>query len=112
MKKTKLPKIVVIAILSLITAIVWAFFDITRSFIKKPDTKVEGSIIEPIDPTLDVETLTLLEGATFFEEGQVVETINPSPSAEPSSQPTTSPTLEPSPEASASDQTQVESPTP
>lgn len=108
MKKTKLPKIVVIAIFSLITAIVWAFFDISRSFIKKPDIKVEEAVIEPLDPTLDVDTLTLLEGATFFEEGQIVETVAPSPSVEPSATSTPAPTLEPSPEASDSGQTQGE----
>lgn len=92
MKKQKLPTIVVIAILTLITTLLWAFFDITRAFLKKPDIKVEASTIVPIDPSLDLETLNLLQSATFFEEGQVAEIVIPSAS------PTAEPIIEPSPE--------------
>lgn len=90
MKKQKLPTIVVIAILTLITAILWAFFDITRAFFKKPDIKVETEAISPLDPKLDLETLSLVQSAKFFEEGQVADIVRSvSPTPEPT--PTTTP---------------------
>lgn len=89
--KQKLPRIVIIAILTLITATIWAFFDITRVLVKKPDTKVEESAIVPLDPKLDTETLNTLQSSTFFEEGQVPDIV---PATEPSPEATPEPTLE------------------
>ena len=103
MKREKLPRIVVIAILSLVTALIWAFFDITRAFFKKPETKVEATTLSPLTPTLDLETLSSIQNAKFFEEGQVQEVVTPTttiPSTEPTSTPI--PNDSPTPEATTS----------
>lgn len=103
MKKEKLPRIVVIAILSLVTALIWAFFDITRAFFKKPETKVEATTLSPLNPNLDLETLNTIQNAKFFEEGQVQENIvqtSPSPTTEPTTPPVSNES--PAPEATTS----------
>lgn len=95
--KQKLPKIIIIAILSLITALVWAFFDITRAIFKKPDVKVEEITVVPVDPNLDIDTLNSLQNSIFFEEGEVNEVLTPpSPEAEPIPEPISEPTTDPS----------------
>lgn len=83
MKKQKLPKIIMIAVFSLVTALVWAFSDILRSLTKPQEISVPENVLTPLDPTLNQDALTKIQGATFFEAGQVNEaTLLPSPEPE------------------------------
>lgn len=88
MKKRKLPRIVVLAIFSLATALVWAFSDILRSLTKPQEIEVAEGVLEPLDPTLNSDAITKMQNSIFFEEGQVSENIvQPSPSPEAISEP-------------------------
>ncbi len=85
--KKKYPRILVLAILSLVTALVWAASDIVRSFFfKKPETKVSDEILAPINPTLDKDTLNAVQNALYFDPNQIVSSnVNPSSTPGPSS---------------------------
>lgn len=91
MKKTNLPSLVTISILTVITVIFWIIFSIIRIFTTEPDIKVASEVLEPIDPTLDTETLNNVQGRTFFSTGQTILTL-PSPLPEVSPSPTATPT--------------------
>ena len=99
MKVKKLPNIVVIGIFTLVTALIWGASDLFRSLSKKPETKVSDEVLEPIDPTLDQETLGKIQNTLFFDAGQIPNLPSPSPSPEAASP---SPTEAPSTSASAS----------
>lgn len=95
MKNIKAPKLVTIAILSLITAVFWVGFEIFRAFTVKPEPPVEATIISPINPTLDVATLSSLQDKVFFEESQISEIVVATPIPIPEATPI--PTVEPTP---------------
>lgn len=101
MKGKKLPKIVLIGILTLVTAFVWVASDLLRNFSKKPETKVPEEILEPVNPSLDQETLGKIESALFFDASQIPTLPSPSPSQEPEPTPTPEPSPSPTPEPSS-----------
>lgn len=57
MKNTKLPSLVVLMILTVITVLFWISFSIYRSFAKTVDTPVEAKYTAPIVPSLDLKTV-------------------------------------------------------
>lgn len=66
MKKTKLPALVTIAILTLITAIFWVFFSAYRLISRTPPLSVPQEIIKPIDPNLNPDILDNLDKKIHF----------------------------------------------
>ncbi len=60
MKNKKLPSIVVLMILTLITAIFWMMFSVYRSFTKPATVLVPEEVINQITPKLDTETIELI----------------------------------------------------
>ncbi len=109
MKNIKAPKLVTIAVLTLITAVFWAGFEVYRIFTQKPTPPVPQTIINPINPTLDQNTLNSLQGRMYLDESQIGQTIatTPAPVAQPTPPPAPTPnaspsaTLSPSPVASS-----------
>lgn len=89
MKKEKTPKIVSLAILTLITSVLWIFFAVYRSITKKEEPKAVTDVIIPLTPTLDSKTITQIETRVYVEEGQIPQTVIPS------NQKTPTPTLKP-----------------
>lgn len=61
MKNSKLPSIVVLFILSMITLLFWTSFSIYRVFTAKPATQVSNDVILKVDPRLDTVTLDQIE---------------------------------------------------
>ncbi|MFZ3301712.1 MAG: hypothetical protein WA152_03305 [Microgenomates group bacterium] len=60
MKNKKLPSIVALMILTLITAIFWMMFSVYRSFTKPAPVTVPEEVVNQINPRLDTETIELM----------------------------------------------------
>ena|SRR5260221_261252 len=99
MKKLKTPTAVTTGVLTLITIIFWAGFELYRAFTIKPTPTVPAEIMNPLDPSLDTKSLDGLGQKLFIPETQinnvVVGTSTPAPT--PSPIPTNSPTPIPTP---------------
>ena len=99
--KNKVPKLVTIAVLTLITVVFWAFFGAYRALLEVPKIEVDEKILEPVNPTLDTKSLLKLETRIFIPEDEVeqlvgqIEAQKPSPSPSPTASATPSPTLGP-----------------
>ena len=82
--KKPLPKIVVFAVLTVITTFVWIGFEVYRTLTKDPSPSVPPEIIAELDPNLDTETLARLTQGVHLEESQIQDTeITNIDSAEP-----------------------------
>ena len=57
MKKTKLPSLIVLLILTVITALFWISFSIYKVFVSDTVIDIPEAVITQFDPTLDVKTL-------------------------------------------------------
>lgn len=62
MKNLKLPNLISILILTLLTAIVWISLSIYRAFTIKPAPVVPQEVSEPLTPTLDTDTINQIKG--------------------------------------------------
>ncbi|MFZ5932483.1 MAG: hypothetical protein ACOYT7_00115 [Patescibacteria group bacterium] len=104
MKKSKVPSLVTIAILTTITVLFWVGFSVYRIFTDEPEPNVPGEILEPVSPTLDSETIDKIQGRIFFGEQEVQTQIllpSPTPTESPTASPTASPTPTPTPTPTA-----------
>lgn len=101
MKKDKTPNYINIGILTVITTISWIFFSAYRTLTAKPTPNVPAKVLASLNPTLDTEKISQIEGRTFYEEGQAqglnVATPTPTPTIEPTPTPIPSPTPIPIP---------------
>jgi len=107
MNKSKLPSYVSIAIMTAITSVFWVFFGVYRTFTTKPAPKVSGEILEAVNPELDRNTISEIQGRIFFEESQIPQTVisqTPQPTIAPTEAPTASPSATPTASPSASPQ--------
>ena len=113
MKKEKTPKIVSLAILTLITSVLSIFFSLYRLFTEKSDIKVSAEIIEPLSPNLNEKVISEIENRVFIEQNQIPdniitkepvpnETEKQSPSPEPTGQQLEQGEAEPEPTATTS----------
>ncbi len=104
-KKSKLPNLVSILILTVLTSIMWISFSVYRAVTTKPAANVSQVISEPLTPTLDTETINKIESSLYLGSDQIPQSIvtqtivAPTPTNAPvvSPEPTSQPTLEPSP---------------
>lgn len=71
MKKSKVPNLVVVAILTVITIVSWIGFDTYRHFAQESKTIVPKTILAPINPELDIQALSELEQSYFIDEDQI-----------------------------------------
>ncbi|HJY98319.1 MAG TPA: hypothetical protein VJ227_01245 [Patescibacteria group bacterium] len=94
MRKKKLPSLVTVLVLTLVTALSWVGFSIYRAFTTESPPSVAEEILSPLTPTLDQETIQKIEGALYFNDSQIPEltttqavtpapTVGPLPTAEP-----------------------------
>ena len=119
MKKTKTPTLVTSAVLTLITVLFWAGFQVYRSLTVKPAPTVPSAILSPLDPTLDTASLDNIQSRIFLDDTQignnalqgtsVAATSTPIPVATVSAIPVASASATP---VSTSSATPVPSPTP
>lgn len=61
MKNKKLPSIVVLMILTLITAVFWMMFSVYRSFTKPASISIPEEVTNQLIPRLDTETIELVK---------------------------------------------------
>lgn len=109
MKKNKLPSLVVILILTLITVIMWISFNIYRSLTAKPAPAVPLEISEPLTPSLDTQTLNELNSKLYLNQSQIPEAV---PTVQATTIPTTTPEVLPTATPISSPTTATESATP
>ena len=64
MHKNKLPGLVVLMILTLITVAFWISFNIYRSFTTNPAIDVSEKILLEITPKFDKETIEIMKSRT------------------------------------------------
>lgn len=74
-EKKELPKLVVFAILTLITALSWVGFEIYRALTVKPDPVVPPEVILELNPELDLQTLEGLVNKVYLEDAEIGETV-------------------------------------
>lgn len=101
MKKSHAPTSVTTAILTLITIMFWAGFEIYHSITNKPVPPVSAEIINPVDPTLDTNTLNSLLGRTFLIDNDIrnvqISSQTPTPAPSPTEVPVATESGNPSP---------------
>lgn len=90
MKKTKLPNLVAILVLTLITVVMWVSFSIYRAFSIKPTPAVSEEVLKPLSPVLDIETINLVESRIFIDDSQIPENVVTGP-AQPINKPESTP---------------------
>lgn len=94
MKKEKLPSLISVLILTLITVVMWVSFDVYRAITKAPESIVSAEITKTLNPTLDQESIKMVESRTLLDDSQIPEDIISS-SPIPRIIATPEPTLEP-----------------
>jgi hypothetical protein len=93
MNKTKLPKLIPILILTLITVVMWVFLDIVRALKQTPELVVPAEISQPLAPSLDQNLIKKIESRVFLSDFQIPDNVaNSSPTPRASATPTASAT--------------------
>ncbi len=75
MKKTKLPSLIPILILTLITVIMWVSLDVVRLLKKTPELVVPSGVSQPFTPTLDENSINQIESRTFLNDSQIPDNV-------------------------------------
>jgi flagellar biosynthesis/type III secretory pathway M-ring protein FliF/YscJ len=90
MKKTKIPSLIPILILTLITIVMWVFLDVFRALKQTPELVVPTEISQPLTPTLDQTSINQIESRTFLNDSQIPNNVansSPTPGALATPQP-------------------------
>lgn len=100
MNKSKIPSLITLLVLTLITAVMWVGFSVYRALAIKPSPSVPQEVSEPLTPTLDTASLKKIEARIFLNDSEIPEitlstTSTPSPTIAPAR--TASPSAIPSP---------------
>ena len=101
MKKDKLPSLITILVLTLLTSILWVSFSVYRAITAKPAESVPSAVSDPITPTLDQNEINKIESAVFLDnslipQNLIVASSPPVPTTLPTATPITTPTASPS----------------
>lgn len=99
-KNSKLPNLVSILILTVLTALMWISFSVYRAITTKPAPNVPQAVSLPLTPTLDTTTLNKVQSSLFLDSSQIPQNVangTPAPSATtlPTSTPVASPVATP-----------------
>ena len=73
MKKGKLPSLVVILILTLITSAMWVGLSVYRAFAVKPAASVPQDVSQELNPSLDTTTLSKVGNKLLLDDSQIPE---------------------------------------
>lgn len=98
-KDNKIPSLVVIVFLTVITAVIWVGMEVYRTLTTKPAPAVEEKISQPLDPNLDQITLDAL-GQRLYLDNLTQTTTLVAPESSPTPAPTVTPLPSVSPEGS------------
>jgi hypothetical protein len=96
MRKAKMPSLLTIAILTVITVIFWIGLDVYRALTQKPAPEVGPKILAPIDSSLDTQSLDKLEKRVYIDQFQAATASQP-PTPKPSATPIAIPSPNPTP---------------
>jgi hypothetical protein len=72
--KKKLPNLINIAIVTLVTIVAWIGFSVFREVTKEPEPTVAQEVLIPLDPTLNTTTLSQIE-SRFYVSDQEAESL-------------------------------------
>lgn len=75
MKKNKLPSLVSILILTLLTSIVWISLSVYRAFTSKPTESVPQEVSLPITPTLDQTAISQIESGIYLTGSEIPDNV-------------------------------------
>lgn len=78
MKKQKLPAVVVLLVMTVVTVICWIVFDVYWALSNKPSPVVSEEVLRPLNPVLDENALTSLQSREELPEDTIPE-VAPSP---------------------------------
>jgi len=93
-KKIKAPSLVILAFLTVLTALAWVGFEVYRALTTQPPPIVPQETLAPVDPNLDVTTLSKLQQRIHIDDANLPENVIATPTPI-QSEPT--PTVEPTP---------------
>lgn len=65
MKKNKLPSLIILMILTVLTVAFWILFTIYRSYTLGVPVAVSDEITKPLTPKLDVDTIELMKNKLY-----------------------------------------------
>lgn len=71
MQRKKLPIILNLAIITMITSMVWVGFEIYRSISKEPGVAVPPEIAAELSPNLDLEILSAISERVYLEDNEI-----------------------------------------
>lgn len=94
MNKQKIPGLISVLVLTLITIVMWVSLDVIRSFQKITPSTVPAEISQPITPSLDQISISQIESRIFLDDSLIPSDITSSPIT-PAASPTPAPTIEP-----------------
>jgi len=96
MKKTKVPSLIPVLILTLITVVMWVSLDIYRAVKKPVESTVPPEISKPLTPTLDQDLINQLESRNLVDDSQIPDiVVGSSPTPKPEATPKTIATPKP-----------------
>jgi hypothetical protein len=92
-KKLKVPSIVTVMILTVITISVWIVFGVVRIFKTTPSPSIPPEILNPLNSSYDKSVVDKIEKRIYFDKEQVFETVwsSPEPTISPEIIPTATP---------------------
>ena len=83
MKKNKLPNIISILILTLMTIVLWISLTVYRAFTAKPAESVPQTVSAPITPTLNQGVVKQIESSIYLTGSEIPEDVTTNPSPQP-----------------------------
>ena len=69
--KGSVPKPISILMLTLLTTLLWVSLSVYRTFTVKPPSVVSANITKTISPNIDVDSINLIESATFIPDSEI-----------------------------------------
>lgn len=104
--KTKVPNLITILVLTVLTSVLWISLGVYRAITTKPTPSVPEEVSQPLTPTLDKNTIDDIKNRQFIAPSEftttLINTSTPFPSETPIPIATSSATPSANPEASPS----------
>jgi hypothetical protein len=79
MKKLKVPSLVTIMVLTVITISFWIVFGVLRIFKTEPAPSIPPEILNPLNSSYDKSVVDKIEKRIYFDKEQVFATVESSP---------------------------------
>jgi hypothetical protein len=106
MTSSRRPFFINLAILTLITAVIWIIYSVYVALAKPVEIAVPPEALENFEAQLDAEALSKLQQSIHLTERELEESVSVVVAPEPEPEETPAPTEEPEEEIPANDETQ------